>query len=117
MSVRRELGAALPTRQGRRSSRLGAVLRAGQAHGVATGTRVAPEVWDPNQDRNSRLFGPRAKIAVENAGLNRAALARARDHNQRERRAPLRSAPGDEAVAGVCGAEGAHEGCGWRRRR
>ena len=97
MSVRRELGAALPTRQGCRSSRLDAVLRAGQAHGVATGTRVAPEVWDPNQDRNSRLFGPRAKIAVENAGLNRAALARARDHNQRERRARAAAAAAQTA--------------------
>ena len=97
MSVRRELGAALPTRQGCRSSRLDAVLRAGQAHGVATGTRVAPEVWDPNQDRNSRLFGPRAKIAVENAGLNRAALARARDANQRTRRARAAAAAAQTA--------------------
>ena len=97
MSARREVGVVLPTRQGRRSSRLDAVLRAGQAHRVATGTRVAPEVWDPRQDRDSRLFGPRAKIAVENAGLNRAALARARDANQRARRARAAAAAAQTA--------------------
>ena len=36
MSMRRELGAVLPTQRGRRSARLDAVLRAGQAHTIAT---------------------------------------------------------------------------------
>ena len=85
MSVRRGASASQPLVGRRSSSRLDAVLRAGQAHGASTGTKVAPEGWAPRQDRGLGLLGPRAKIAVENVSLNRAALARARNANQRAR--------------------------------
>jgi hypothetical protein len=58
-----------------------------------------------------------AEVASGSMGRPNPSSTTPSSSDQRERRAPLRSAPGDEAVAGVCGAEGAHEGCGWRRRR
>ena len=58
-----------------------------------------------------------AEVASGSMGRPNPSSTTPSSSDQRERRAPLRSAPGDEAVAGVCDVEGAHEGCGWRRRR
>ena len=57
MSVRRELGAVLPTQQGRRqSSRLDAVLRAGQAHAVASiGVKLTRREGESDQEYVERL--------------------------------------------------------------
>jgi len=56
MSVRRELVAVLPTQRGRRSARLGAVLRAGQAHAIATvGANDQEEMPSWLQEAEQRL--------------------------------------------------------------